>query len=68
MMANEGNGRLLKGIEVVELTTLSMSEIYARIARRQFPAPLKLGVRRVAWVESEVRAWIGDQPRAEIGG
>lgn len=62
------SGRLLKGSEVAALTSLSISEIYSRIARGEFPAPLKLGVRRVAWVEQEIRTWIDDQPRAEIGG
>ena len=61
-------GQLLKITEVAALTSLSTSEIYARIARGEFPAPLKIGQRRVAWLQVEVRAWIDEQPRAEIGG
>ncbi len=63
----EASGRLLKIAEVSELTSLSVSEIYVRVARQEFPGPLKIGVRRVAWLEPEVRASIADQPRVEIG-
>ena len=68
MRNTEESGRLLKISGVSALTSLSVSEIYARIGRQEFPSPLKIGVRRVAWLETEVRAWIDAQPRAEIGG
>lgn len=46
--------------EVVALTRLSKSEIYRRIRAGTFPAPVKLGgSQRIAFVKSEVCAWIG---------
>ena len=34
------------------------SWIYREIAAGNFPAPVKIGPRSVAWVESEIDAWI----------
>lgn len=49
--------RFIKQAEVRGHTTLSTSEIYRRIAAGTFPAPIKLGPKSVAWIESEVLAW-----------
>lgn len=49
--------RFIKVAEVRGHTTLSTSEIYRRIAAGTFPAPIKLGAKSVAWIESEVLAW-----------
>ena len=37
---------------------LSRSGIYAQIAQGTFPAPVRLGPRSVAWIESEIDEWI----------
>jgi len=39
-------------------TGLSRSAIYRSVAIGTFPAPVKLGERASAWIESEVSAWI----------
>lgn len=39
-------------------TGLSRSQIYALMARGDFPKPIKLGPRSVAWIESEINDWI----------
>ena len=39
-------------------TGLSQTEIYRRIAKKAFPAPVKLGERASAWHAAEVDAWI----------
>ena len=39
-------------------TGLSKTQCYRLIERGEFPAPIKLGARAVAWRESEVQAWI----------
>jgi prophage regulatory protein len=39
-------------------TGLSRSAIYARIAQGDFPAPVQIGPRSVAWIDSEISAWI----------
>jgi prophage regulatory protein len=46
---------LLRTDKVIAKTGLSRSAIYAT---RNFPKSVKIGERAVAWVESEVDAWI----------
>lgn len=59
---------LLRFPKVKERTGYSHSAIYALIALGKFPAPIKIGARAVAWVESEVQAWIGDRVKASRNG
>jgi prophage regulatory protein len=47
---------------VVAKTGLSRSSIYDFVARAMFPPQRRLGPRRVAWLASEVRAWIASRP------
>ena len=61
----ETTPRLLRRPVVEALTGLPRSGIYDRIRRGEFPAPVSLGGSAVAWVESEVSAWI--QARIEAG-
>ena len=44
----------------MDRTGLAKSTIYKYISLGQFPQPTKLGTRAVAWVESEIEAWIND--------
>jgi prophage regulatory protein len=44
-------------------TGLSRSTIYAYIADGTFPAQRRLGLRRVAWLSTEIKAWIASRPR-----
>ena len=50
--------RLIRLKQVMECTGLARSTVYKFIAEGDFPKPVKLGVRVVAWVEAEVLAWI----------
>ena len=59
---------LLRLPEVKKRTGISRSTIYARIACGQFPAPVSLGGRAVAWLESEGIGWINDRVNASRGG
>ena len=43
---------------VLNATGLSRSTLYARVKLGEFPAPVKLGERSVAWPVESVRAWI----------
>lgn len=55
----EQNGsRLLRIPEVCRQTGLGKSSIYAMIQSGLFPAPKRLGYRAVAWLQSDVKAWI----------
>ena len=49
--------RFIKLAEVRNLTTLSTSEIYRRIANGRFPAQIMLGPKSAVWIEEEVLAW-----------
>lgn len=45
--------------KVVEKRTgLSRSSLYAAMARNEFPKPVPIGAKSVAWVEAEVAAWM----------
>lgn len=55
--------RLLKLKTVMEVTGLGRSTLYNYINQGQFPRPVLLGERSVAWVESEVEDWIQNQIR-----
>jgi prophage regulatory protein len=44
--------------EVLARVGLSSSTLYAMTAEGEFPAPIPIGRQAVAWLESEVDAWI----------
>jgi len=50
--------RLLRRREVESRTGRSCSSIYAGIAAGTFPAPVTLGSKSVAWLESEIDTYI----------
>lgn len=61
--------RLIKKPEVLKKTALSNSTLYRLIAADDFPAPIPLGQRAVAWDESAVDAWIDQRiERAQKSG
>lgn len=43
------------------MTGLSRSTIYAMIARREFPAQIRISKRCVGWNSCEVNAWIKEK-------
>jgi prophage regulatory protein len=49
---------LLNRQNVQTRTTLSRSSLYAMIAKGEFPSPIKITGRRVAWTETSVNDWI----------
>lgn len=55
--------RLLGFRDVQRLVSLSRTQIYALIRAGRFPAPVKVGEHRSAWVEAEVEAWIDERIR-----
>lgn len=50
--------KLIRRPEVETRTGLSRSTIYDWIKRGEFPKPVALGARLVAWRESDVNAWL----------
>ena len=50
--------RLMRLSEVIRLTGLSRSTVYLLISRGQFPKPVRITERAVAWSSSVVQLWI----------
>jgi len=59
--------RLLRLPDVLERSALSRSALYRLVNEGAFPRPLKLTQRSVAWVESEVEAWIDEKMKRRLG-
>lgn len=59
--------RFIKRQAVEDITGLSCSEIYRRIAAGKFPAQVTLGPKSVVWIEAEVVAWCEAQINASRG-
>lgn len=59
--------RLIKISEVVARTGQPKSTIYWRVARGEFPKPVKQGPRAAAWIEQEVDTWIAVRVAAARG-
>lgn len=57
--------RLLTLRQVMAMTGMSKSAIYAEKAAGRFPVPVRVGARGVRWIESEVVAYINSRPRAD---
>jgi len=53
--------KLLRLPQVMDLVGLRRTEIYRRISNGTFPSPVHLGARAVAWVESDIEAWIAQR-------
>jgi len=50
--------RLLRRPEVERLVGLKRSTIYDLMARGEFPRPVRIGIRAVAWAESDICDWV----------
>jgi len=50
--------KLLRRRAVEDRSGLARSSIYEKVESGEFPRPVKLGPRAVAWVEDEVTEWI----------
>ena len=58
------SARLVRRPEVESLTGLKRSTMYSYIQQGRFPRPIPLGARAVAWLSSEIDAWIDERIRA----
>jgi prophage regulatory protein len=50
---------------VEELSGLSRSTIYDLMSRGEFPRPIKLTSKSVAWSEEEVLDWLASRPKSK---
>jgi prophage regulatory protein len=64
----QNQDRIIRITEVMAMTGLSRSGIYAAIKEGRFPAQLKLSVRSSGWLESEVIEWRDKRPRGSQSG
>ncbi len=55
---------LLRLPEVCQRIGMSEKFVYRGVAAGTFPQPVQIGARAVAWLDSEVTAWIRSRPRA----
>lgn len=55
------NNRLIRRKEVQDKTGFGASSIYAEMAKGKFPKSIQISERRVAWIESEIDAWISER-------
>lgn len=68
-MMNAKSKRLIRKPEVLDVTAIgSNSNLYYLINKQNFPAPVRLADRMVAWRESEVLDWIDSRERSIIQG
>ena len=56
--------RLLRIGEVLEITGLSKSVLYEMVNRGDFPRPLRIGLRAVAWRQEDIQHWLDSLPPA----
>lgn len=56
--------QLLKINEVSALTRMSRSWVFARVKAGEFPAPIKISARSIAWPASDIEKWLVTRPRA----
>jgi prophage regulatory protein len=63
MEANMEN-RILRRTEVLFMTGLATSTLYAKMQAGDFPRPIKLGRRAVGWKSKDVEIWITKQAEA----
>ncbi len=57
--------KLLRLPEVIQIVGLSRSTIYLLMQNENFPQPIKLTSRSVAWPQSRVESWIDNKMRSQ---
>ena len=56
--------RIIRRTEVLFMTGLATSTLYAKMQAGEFPRPIKLGRRAVGWKSNDVELWITQQSEA----
>ncbi len=59
--SNEKPQSLMTMAQTTKKTTQCKSLIYKHIKEGKFPQPIKLGGRRIAFLESEIDEWIAER-------
>ena len=53
--------KILRLPDVIDRVGFSRSTIYDFIARGRFPTPIRIGIRAVGWLDSDINDWINKQ-------
>lgn len=56
----ETHRKFIRLPNVIESTGLSRSSIYRKVDAGEFPRPVRLGSKSVAWIEAEVQGWMAN--------
>lgn len=67
MLIQQQPAEILRIKGVIRHTGLSRSSIYDLVKKKQFPAPVKLGVRASGWLQTEVFAWLNNKAAQRRG-
>ena len=67
-LENPAKKRLIRLREVRLRVGLGTSTVYRYLAEGKFPRPVQIGGGRVAWLETDVDAWIVDRVEASGRG
>lgn len=57
-------GRVLRLPEVCERTGRSRTTVYDDVKAGRFPAPIRIGLRAIAWREGDIDQWVATRPSA----
>ncbi len=57
----ETKTRLMSPKEASQATTISRTLLAAMAKEGQFPKPVQIGIKRIAYVRAEVEAWINER-------
>jgi len=60
--------RLIRRKEVLARVGLSQTSMYEQIADGQFPKPIPIGPKSVAWLSTEIEAWINHRTALRASG
>jgi prophage regulatory protein len=53
--------KILRLPDVVDRVGFSRSTIYDFVSKGRFPAPVRIGVRAVGWLDTDINDWIDQQ-------
>lgn len=67
-MSNNAPIVLLRLPQVCERVNLSRTPVLNAIDRGEFPQPIKIAPRAVAWIESEINDWIQQRIAQRVPG
>ena len=56
--------KMLRRPSVEMMTGLSRSSIYAMMQIGEFPRPIRIGKRAVAWSEASISDWLANRPKS----